>query len=150
MKKYICICAMAVILGACRGSGDEKKAENLLQEAQRQFEKGQFDHARMYVDSLRKTYPHAVGTRKKALKLYQDTELARAQKEVQESDLLFQKLNREYGQKKALVESHKAAGTATAEELTSLTLLRMKRDSARTLFDVQCAKIKYIHKRQKE
>ena len=39
---------------------------------------------------------------------------------------------------------------ATAEELTALTRKRMLRDSLQTQFDVLCAKIKYIHKRQKQ
>lgn len=38
---------------------------------------------------------------------------------------------------------------ATAEELETVTLMRIKVDSLQTQFDVQCAKIKYIHKRQK-
>lgn len=48
------------------------------------------------------------------------------------------------------VERRKAALQATADDLQTLTLMRIKRDSLQTRFDVQCAKIKYIHKRQKE
>ena len=44
----------------------------------------------------------------------------------------------------------KAQGEATAEELTSLTLQRIRRDSLQTRFDVLCAQIRYIHKRQEQ
>ena len=48
------------------------------------------------------------------------------------------------------VEKDKAALRATAEELTMLTKTRMKRDSLRTQCEVLGAKIRYIHKKQKE
>jgi hypothetical protein len=42
------------------------------------------------------------------------------------------------------------AGTATAEQLRAVTHMRMHRDSLKTRFDVLCAKIKYIRRRQSE
>lgn len=51
---------------------------------------------------------------------------------------------------KKTVEDLKSKGIATAEQLKQLTLTRVKRDSLKTVFDVECAKIKYINKRMKE
>ena len=48
------------------------------------------------------------------------------------------------------VEKHKQQLCATADELTLLTKTRVRRDSLQTRFDVLCAKIRYIHKKQKE
>ena len=48
------------------------------------------------------------------------------------------------------MERDKAALCATPEELTMLTRTRMKRDSLRTQTEVLGAKIRYIHKKQKE
>ena len=39
---------------------------------------------------------------------------------------------------------------ATKEELSMLNKTKVKLDSLRVRFDMQCAKIKYIHKKQKE
>jgi hypothetical protein len=48
------------------------------------------------------------------------------------------------------VKAHKQALKATPEELTALTLLRVKRDSIRTQYEALGLKIRYIHKKQKE
>jgi hypothetical protein len=48
------------------------------------------------------------------------------------------------------VYAHKATLTATADELTLLTMTRMRRDSIRTLYETLGAKIRYIRKKQKE
>ena len=45
-------------------------------------------------------------------------------------------------------EAAPAAGTATAAQLTRVTQMRMHRDSLQVQFDVLCAKVKYIKKRQ--
>ena len=48
------------------------------------------------------------------------------------------------------VERDKANLRATKEALEMLARTKQKRDSLQVRFDVQCAKIKYIHKKQKE
>ena len=53
-------------------------------------------------------------------------------------------------QMKAVVEQHKAELRATEEELTALTLLRLRRDSLQVQWDVLGAKIKYIRVKQAE
>ena len=56
----------------------------------------------------------------------------------------------DYETLKLKVEKDKQELRATPEELTMLTKTRVRRDSLQTRFEVLCAKIRYIHKKQKE
>lgn len=153
MKKIIIIALTAVLIagiGACKGDDTNQKAEELLQTALQQFDAQQYAAARATIDSLRSRYPKAIEARKKALKLHQQVELKRAENELALTDSALQSAKREYDTQKRLAEQAHANGTATASQLTNVTRLRMKRDSLQVQFDMQCAKIKYIHKKQKE
>lgn len=88
--------------------------------------------------------------RKEALIHKQDSVLKASQKEVEELDKEIQIVNRKYNQMKHEAQVAHDAGTATAEQLRSVTRMRMHRDSLKTRFDMLCAKIKYIRKRQSE
>ena len=66
------------------------------------------------------------------------------------ADSLLVLANRELETLQKQVDAHKATLTATAEELTLLTMTRMRRDSIRTLYETLGAKIRYIRKKQKE
>ena len=59
-------------------------------------------------------------------------------------------MNRKYNKMKHEAQVAHDAGTATAEQLREVTRTRMHRDSLKTRFDMLCAKIKYIRKRQSE
>ena len=124
--------------------------DNRQQQAEEQFGPSDYQAALSTIDSLRKVYPNAINTRKKALKLYQDIELKKAQQELAVTDSLLQAVNHDYVYQQEKVERDKAALRATPEELTMLTLTRIKRDSLRTQTEVLGAKIRYIHKKQKE
>lgn len=143
------VALMALTLAGCDDNG-EKSAEKMLQQATTQFENNQYDQALSTIDSLRKAYPQAIDARKKALALYQDISLKQAQEDLAGTDSLLQRVGREYEAMKAAVDKAKAELKATPEALQALTLKRMERDSLQTRFDMQCAKIKYIHKKQKE
>lgn len=151
-RRLAAIWAAGVItlLAACGENATQKKAGELLKEAQAQFENGQYMKALGSIDSLRKNCPEAIEARKAALRLYQEIELKRAQINVETADKALQQTESEYENMKKTVEDLKKKGTATAEQLTSLTRMRLKRDSLKTLFDVECAKIKYINKKMKE
>ena len=95
-------------------------------------------------------YPNAIETRRKALKLYQDVELKKAQEELAIADSLLQLVQHDLNYQQEKVDRDKAALRATPEELTMLTRTRMKRDSLRTQCEVLGGKIRYIHKKQKE
>ena len=145
----ICVAA-AVVMTACSSNDAQKSAEGLLEKAEKYFSEGSYDRAKIAIDSLRKVYPGAVETRKKALKLFQDISLKEAQEDLALTDSIMQKVGLDYKYIKEKVEKDKAELRATAEELELLTRTKMKYDSLKVRFDMQCAKIKYIHKKQKE
>lgn len=88
--------------------------------------------------------------RKAALKHHQDSSLQAARQELAVVDSTLEAVKREYELKKAEVDRHKADFTATAEELTELTLLGLKRDSLQGQWQLLGAKIKYIMQKQQE
>lgn len=140
----------AILLTACGGNADKRNAEDLLRQARTSFDGGKYDEAITLIDSLRKAYPKEIDERKEALALYQEVELKRSQLNVEAADKALQTVEAEYQSMKQTVEALRAKGTATAEQLRGLTLMRVKRDSLKTVFDVECAKIKYIKKRMEE
>lgn len=149
IRKIVMICAAMATLASC-GDSDRQKAEEMLKQAGYDYEHGRYDMALATIDSLRKTYHDIVDVRREALVLYQNISLKKAQEDLEETDRQLQEFNATYEMVRETVEKKKAALQATAEELQTLTLMRIKRDSLQARFDMQCAKIKYIHKRQKE
>lgn len=149
MKTLTMALLTMAMLASC-GKSDEKAAGQLLDEARTQVANKEYGKALATIDSLRHAYPKAVEARKAALKLHQEAALAQAQAEVAEADGRLQEVNAEYETMKAEVEAAKAALKATPEQLQAVTLKRMERDSLQTRYEVACAKIKYIHKKQKE
>ena len=151
MKKTIVLLfAITVVLVSCGGNDAQKTAEDMLEKAEKYFSEGSYDRAKITIDSLRKVYPGAVETRKKALKLFQDISLKEAQEDLALTDSIMQAVSLDYKYIKDKVEKDKAQLRATAEELELLTRTKMKLDSLKVRCDMQCAKIKYIHKKQKE
>ena len=147
--KHLVWILLAAMLVACSDE-KQKAAEQMLQKASLQFEQRQYDRALITIDSLRKVYPGAIETRKQALILQQNIELKRSQEELAIVDSLLQVVKRDYETLKLKVEKDKQELRATPEELTMLTKTRVRRDSLQTRFEVLCAKIRYIHKKQKE
>ena len=135
---------------SCGGSDAQQAAENMLEQAEKYCSEGSYDRAKIAIDSLRKVYPGAVETRKKALKLFQNISLKEAQEDLAVTDSALQAVTLDYKYIKDKVDRDKAELRATAEELETLTRTKMKLDSLKVRFDMQCAKIKYIHKKQKE
>ena len=140
------------MFAALVGCSDNKQNEagQLLELATERFEAGQYQQALEAIDSLRKVYPNSIDARKRALKLYQNIELKSAQEELALVDSALEAVKHDYDYQRQKAERDKAELRATPEELTMLTKTRMRRDSLQTRFDVLCAKIRYIHKKQKE
>ena len=147
---YIMAMVLCLLLSVACKDNRQQQAEQLLLQAGELFEAGRYQEALSTIDSLRKVYPNAIDTRKAALKLYQEIELKKTQEELALTDSLLQLVNHDFNYQSLKVEKDKAALRATAEELTMLTRTRMKRDSLRTQCEVLGAKIRYIHKKQKE
>ena len=148
MKHFLWILLVLTLI-AC-GSDTQNEANKLLNEANALYESHQYDQALSTIDSLRRVFPGAIDTRKKALALLQTIELKRSQEELALVDSLLQAVSHDYEYQKQKVEKDKQALRATADELTMLTRTRIRRDSLQTRWEALGAKIKYIRKKQKE
>ena len=91
-----------------------------------------------------------IEARKAALKHKQDSTLLASQHELAVVDSMLEAVKAEYERMKTEVEQHKAELRATEEELTALTLLRMRRDSLKVQWEVLGSKIRYIRSKQAE
>ncbi len=148
-RQVLAAVALVAAVAAC-GSGSNREAQELLDRANREFAEKQYDKALRTIDSLRYAYPKAIEERKKALTLYQNIALRQAQEDLAATDSALQATKAYYAIIKDSVEKKRAALKATEEELSAMNLTRAKMDSLQVRFDVQCEKIKYIHKKQKE
>lgn len=148
--KHLTICLAAVLLAVSCSKKPQEQAELLAQKATTCAEQGRLSEARLLIDSLRRTYPDNVEARKAALQLHQKVELKIAEQELARTDSLLVLANRELEARQQEVDTHKAALTATAAELTRLTKTRVMRDSIRTQFEALGMKIRYIRQKQKE
>ena len=84
MKKAVC-CLMTIIsitlFVACSESIEEK-AQRSLQSARAAYETGDFQSAKIELDSLKILYPKAFNARREAMKLMREVELAEQQRSV--------------------------------------------------------------------
>ena len=151
MKKLIFTFITVGIWGLCACSPSaEERGEKMLQQIEHAYQQGKYDEALVLIQTLRKDYPKAVNARKKALVIYQNAVLKKAQADLEQTDKQLQRVSSEYEQKRAQAETAKQAGTATAQQLSNVTRLRILRDSLQVRFDTQVARIRFIHKKQKE
>jgi peptidoglycan hydrolase CwlO-like protein len=90
-----------------------------------------------------------INRRKAALIEHQQTELKKAKAELWKTDSVLQIVNKEFETMTQQVEEHKKALKVTEEELTALTMLRVKRDSIQTQYEALGLKIRYIRKKMK-
>lgn len=141
--------ALTAVLAGC-ADNDGQKAQRLMDEIRTEYAEGHYQQVLSHIDSLRRTYPEAVEQRKEALKVYQETVLKMAQTELMTIDTTLQTARQQYEQMRTASERHHSEGTATAAELTSVTLQRMRVDSLQARFDAQVARIKFIHRKMKE
>lgn len=150
MKLHLIIyIALAATLAGCAEKQD-RELQALVTEMRESYAEGRDSACLSAIDTLRAKFPKAIAERKEALKLYQEASLRIAQKQLAYVDSALEAEKHIFLTMEKSVAAHKEAGIATAEELTALTRKRMLRDSLQTQFDVLCAKIKYIHKRQKQ
>lgn len=129
---------------------DIKGAEELLTEIRNDYEAGSDSACLIAIDTLRARYPKAIEQRKKALEYWQMANLRLSQKDLERTDKLLEQEKARFAQMEKEVAEHKAALKATPEELTAITMQRMRRDSLQTRYDVLCQQIRFIHKKQKE
>ena len=147
LRLAICVTFGTVFLSGCEKNPEAKQ---LLKEIQAEYEAGNYQQVMFSIDSLRHNYPDAVEERKEALKIHQEASLKLAQANLALVDSALQTAIRQFDEMKPQVEAHRKACVATQEELQQFNELRAHRDSLQGVFNMECAKIKYIHKRQKE
>ena len=146
---FISFAVLTVVMVSCRPSAEER-GEKMLRQIESAYQQGQYDEALVLINSLRRDYPKAFNARKKALRIYQNAVLKKAQKDLAHTDTFLERINKEYEQARIQAEAAKQVGTATAQQLSDVTRLRMLRDSLQVRFDTQVARIRFIHKKQKE
>lgn|SRR5574344_270242 len=135
---------------ACGGSDKTKEAEALYQKANQEFIQGRYNDAIADLNRLRKDYHQQVEQRRKGLTLRHEVELKMAQNDLAKTDSALQSLKNRFDVLQKKVGIDKSKCSATPSELTELTTTRIRRDSLQVRFDVICAKIKFIHKKQQE
>lgn len=84
MKKVVysfAVIISVVFLSAC-GESVEERAQHSLQSARMAYEAGDFQSAKIELDSLKILYPKAFNARREAMKLMRDVELAEQQRSV--------------------------------------------------------------------
>lgn len=151
MKKILtllCLISFVLTFSSCEEKNVE--AAKLLEQIRDYYDNNDYQSALEAVDSLRRTYPEAVAQRKEALVIFQQASLAIAQQNLAKVDSTLQATEAELSVLKPQVEEHRKQGMATHEELQHYNKLRAYRDSLQGIFNMECAKIKYIHKRQAE
>lgn len=147
LRIAIFVAFSAVALTSCESNPEAKQ---LLKEIQADYEAGNYQRVIYSIDSLRHNYPDAIEERKEALKIQQEASLKMAQENLALVDSSLQASIRQFDEMKPIVEAHRKECVATEEELQQFNELRARRDSLQGVFNLECAKIKYIHKRQKE
>lgn len=80
MKKAIILACLCGALAACENV--EKKAALRLDEARAAFEAGNYNEAKMQIDSIKLLYPKAFDTRRQGIYLMQEVELKEQEKTV--------------------------------------------------------------------
>ena len=138
------VCAMTACIDK-----NKQEAQQILKSAQESYDKGNYHQTLSLIVSLRHSHPEAVAERKTALALWQDASEKMAQQDIETVDQLLQQAIGETDSLQMVVDEHKRAGTATAEELSRLTTLRIKRDSLQTRFDALCATVKVVREKRK-
>ena len=89
MMKKLILAVCTVVLCSCTDSV-EREANEYLVLAQEAYQKGAYEVAREKIDSIRSKFPKAFETRRAALKLQQDIDVAEAQQAVEETDKIIQ------------------------------------------------------------
>lgn len=80
MKKIILSSAIATLALVSCGESAEQRAGNLLHQADAAYSAGNYQSAKVLIDSIRVTYPDVIDVRRKALELKRSVELAEQQR----------------------------------------------------------------------
>ena len=87
MKKIIYICFLALWAISC--NNDSKFAENLLNEAKTRYESKEYATSKLYLDSLKATYPKEVKVLREALQLMRKVDLEEQTRNFNDCDSML-------------------------------------------------------------
>ena len=94
---------------------------------------GQYKQTLDSIMSLRKNYPEAINSRKRALKIWQNASLKMAQKDIARTDSALQAtLN----------------AISYTKDIGKKNILGVKRDSLKARYEAMCGVVRMIHYRQ--
>lgn len=94
MKKTIALICLCGLLAGCKDV--EKKAALKLEEARAAYEAGNYNQAKLQIDSIALLYPKAFDTRRQGIYLMQEVELKEQQRTITYLDSLLQKKQQEF------------------------------------------------------
>lgn len=145
----ILLLLVVIALASCSEKPDARLTA-MLSEMRTAYAEGRDSACLVAVDSLRSQFAKSVDVRREALAFHQKASLRIAQGELARVDTALEAAKRDYDYLYRRVAALHEKGEATASQLTAVTLSRLRRDSLQVRFDVLCAKIRYIHRRQKQ
>lgn len=137
MKRILTISAMSLSICfltlSCKNETEDDKAKPLLENVEASVQRGDFQSALDSITQLRSRFPKAVAARKRALELWQEASLLKAQREVEKTDSMLQAT---------------LAAIEKAPTLLEQNLLRNKRDSLKARYDAECGVVRIIRAKQ--
>lgn len=131
--KYLLYITLALVLGSCSQSEEEKAAQS-LEQINALYAEGKYRQTLDSISSLRTRFPKAIEARKKALKIWQDASLKMAQADVAATDVQLQK---------TLSDLHSETNNYRRNKLM------VRRDSLNARYEAMCGVVRMIHMRQK-
>lgn len=150
MKTTLLYLIMLVMLTGCNLLKKENPAGDMLQKARTEYESGRYDEALNTIEQLRHEYPEAIEERREALKLFQKASLKQAQEDLARTDTLLESAKKRYDMLQHELLTGQWLKGDIQKKQQEMTEARRLRDSLQVRFDTQCAKIRYIHRKQKE
>lgn len=137
MKRILTISVMSLsicmLMFSCKSETEDDKAKPLLENVETSVQRGDFQSALDSITLLRSRFPKAVTARKRALELWQEASLLKAQREVEKTDSLLQET---------------LAAIDKAPTLLEQNLLRNRRDSLKARCDAECGVVRIIRAKQ--
>ena len=134
MRQLFFALLLASLLVACKQSED-KKARALLQKIEHLYASGNYQAALDSIRRLRRDFPQAVESRRRALVLWQEASLKATQQDLARTDSALQAETARFQQAKTLRERN---------------FIGIKKDSLQIRYDALCGTVRVIHRRQRE
>ncbi len=133
VKTSAIVLSALLFMGSCEERTQDKAALPLLENIVESVDRGDYKSALDSISALRHRFPKAIKSRERALKLWQEASLLKAQHEVAQTDSALQ----------ATIEAIDKAPT-----LLEQNMLRNKRDSLKARYDAECGVVRIIRAKQ--